>query len=65
MNLENVNNKSNRKFNLTFIQVICAIAVVTLHTNGCFWNFSAKERYWLTANIIESVFILQYQYFLC
>lgn len=45
-----------RDFSLTFIQVVCAIAVVTLHTNGCFWNFSATERYWFTANIIESVF---------
>ena len=36
--------------------VIAAIAVVFLHTNGCFWEFS-KSRYWLTANVIESVFI--------
>lgn len=41
---------------LTFLQVVCAYAVVTLHTNGVFWNFSATEPYWLTANIIESVF---------
>lgn len=36
--------------------VIAAIAVVFLHTNSCFWDFS-KSRYWLTANVIESVFI--------
>ena len=36
--------------------VIAAIAVVFLHTNGCFWEFS-KSRYWLTANFIEGVFI--------
>lgn len=47
--------KSSRDFSLTFIQVVCAIAVVTLHTNGCFWSFSATERYWFTANIIECV----------
>ena len=48
---------SDRKdFSLTFIRVVCAIAVVTLHTNGCFWDFSSTERYWYTANIIESVF---------
>lgn len=41
---------------LTFIQVICAFAVITLHVNGQFWNFSSTERYWLTANIIESLF---------
>jgi surface polysaccharide O-acyltransferase-like enzyme len=33
-----------------------AIAVLFLHTNGCFWNFSATEGYWKTANVIESVF---------
>lgn len=41
---------------LTFLQVICAYAVVTLHTNGEFWNFSSIEKYWLTANVIESIF---------
>lgn len=39
---------------LSFASVISAMAVVLLHTNGCFWIFS-QERYWLTANIIESV----------
>ena len=47
---------NNKDFTLTFIQVICALAVVTLHTNICFWEFSATERYWFTANIIECVF---------
>ncbi len=45
----------NKKEYITFLSVISAIAVVFLHTNGCFWAFS-KERYWLTANIIESIF---------
>ena len=45
-----------KKDYLTFISVISAIAVLTLHTNGCFWKFSATERYWKTANVIESVF---------
>lgn len=49
-----VNNKS-KVFSLTFMQVVSALAVVTLHTNGCFWDFSATERYWLTANIIEGI----------
>ena len=40
---------------LTFAQVVAAVSVVFLHTNGCFWSFSA-ERWWVTANIIESVF---------
>lgn len=47
---------SKKNFALTFIQVVCALAVVTLHTNGVFWSFSSTERYWFTANIVESVF---------
>ena len=36
--------------------VICAISVVILHTNGAFWDFSATELYWKSANVIENVF---------
>lgn len=32
-----------------------ALSVVGLHTNGCFWQFS-RDRWWISANIIESVF---------
>lgn len=39
---------------LSLASVISAFAVVMLHTNGVFWRFST-ERYWVTANIIESV----------
>ncbi len=48
--------KRSKDLSLTFIQIVCAIAVVTLHTNGCFWKFSSTERYWCTANIIECLF---------
>ena len=48
--------RRDKDLSLAFIQIICAIAVVTLHTNGCFWKFSATERYWCTANVIECVF---------
>lgn len=41
---------------LNLLNVLSAVAVVILHTNGCFWEFST-ERYWVTANIINSVFI--------
>ncbi len=37
------------------LNVVSALAVVALHTNGCFWAF-AKETYWDVANILESVF---------
>ena len=40
---------------LTLLSVISMIAVVILHANGCFWAFST-DRYWVTANCIESVF---------
>lgn len=41
---------------ITLLSVLSAIAVVILHTNGCYWDFST-ERYWITANVINSVFI--------
>lgn len=46
--------QQNRKLHLTLLSVLSALAVVMLHTNGCFWTFST-ERYWFSANIIESV----------
>ncbi len=46
--------KSERKEYISLLNVLSAFAVVLLHTNNCFWTFS-PERYWFTANIIESV----------
>ena len=46
---------SNRIEYISLASVVSAIAVIYLHANGCFWNFSTSE-YWFTANIIESVF---------
>lgn len=40
---------------LTLASVVAAISVITLHTNGCFWDFST-DHYWFTANIVECVF---------
>ena len=37
------------------MSVASALAVVGLHTNGVFWNFSTAS-YWFTANIIECIF---------
>lgn len=45
----------SKKNYITLLSVMSAFAVVVLHTNSCFWLFS-KDRYWLTANIIEGVF---------
>lgn len=50
------NMKTKRIQYIDLANVISTFAVVILHTNGCFWNFS-RERYWLTANVIESLFI--------
>jgi surface polysaccharide O-acyltransferase-like enzyme len=46
---------SKKKEYITILNTISAIAVVFLHTNGCFWDFN-KEKYWITANIIECLF---------
>lgn len=40
---------------ISLLNVVSCVAVVYLHTNGCFWSFS-NERYWKTANIIECLF---------
>jgi len=45
----------NRIEYISLASVLSAIAVVYLHANGCFWKFSTS-RYWITANIIESIF---------
>ncbi len=49
-----MDHKCEKQNYITLLNVISAIAVVFLHTNNCFWTFST-QRYWLTANIIESV----------
>lgn len=52
---ETVHHEQEKKQWIKLVNVVSCIAVVFLHTNGCFWTFS-KERYWFTANIIECVF---------
>lgn len=45
----------NQRINyLSLANVISAFAVVMMHANNAFWKFK-PERFWLTANIIESV----------
>lgn len=46
---------TTKKQYITFLSLFASLAVVLLHTNGCFWRFSF-DRYWLTANVIESLF---------
>ena len=46
---------NHRTAYIDVLSVLAALAVVSLHTNGCFWQFSATERYWKTANIIEGL----------
>ena len=54
MNCQNTQREDTRYISL--LSVASCFAVVLMHTNGCFWSFSATERYWKTANIIESIF---------
>ena len=51
--MKNTNKPTNY---ITFINVIAAIAVLTLHTNHCFWEFSTTESYWKSANVVECIF---------
>ena len=37
---------------ITFVIVVSAFAVLTLHTNNCFWFYTGKEDFWFSANII-------------
>lgn len=57
MNSKNytVGRQTGRIAYLSLLAIISAVSVVTLHANGCFWNFS-QSRYWITANVIECVF---------
>lgn len=48
-------NGSGKVYYLSFLAVLSCFSVVYLHANSCFWDFST-ERYWLTADILESVF---------
>lgn len=41
---------------ISIINVIAVFAVVILHTNRCFWDYS-HESYWFGANIIEEFFL--------
>ncbi len=52
--MENGVNKSSRYLYITVLNVLSALSVVGLHTNTSFWQFS-RERWWFSANIIESV----------
>lgn len=40
---------------LPFIQCVCSVAVVFMHTNGGFWTYS-DTVYWKVSNLIESLF---------
>ena len=44
-----------KKVYIDYLNVLAAMSVVFLHTNGVFWEYS-EDKYWFSANIIESVF---------
>ena len=39
---------------IMLVNVLSMLAVVYMHVNNCFWTFST-ERYWKSADVIESV----------
>ena len=50
-------NRKDTKY-IIFMRVVCAVSVLLLHTNSCFWWFhgGAEETYWKSANVIECLF---------
>lgn len=46
--------RMKKSLHISVLSVLASLAVVMLHTNSCFWEFST-ERYWGVANLIESV----------
>lgn len=48
--------QSNQLQFVNLSSVCSALAVVYLHANSCFWNFSTTARYWKTANFIGCFF---------
>lgn len=53
--MNEVTPKKRKDFSLVLLQVVCAICVVTMHTNTCYWDFNPTESYWITANILGCV----------
>lgn len=49
-----MNNSKVRKEYLDMLNVTAACAVVFLHANACFWDYSL-DSWWLSANLIESL----------
>ncbi len=41
---------------ITLAKVVAAVAVVYLHSNGCFWEFNSVANWWKRSNIIECLF---------
>lgn len=48
--------KKHYKF-IDLATVVSALAVVFLHTNAIFWGLKPGAKHWLSANLIETIFI--------
>ena len=50
---------------ISVAKIIAAFSVVILHTNGAFWTFNYEnyKTYWISANIIESIFYFAVPFF--
>ena len=67
-NLPKYNKKKPRNTMLEYISVakiLASFSVVMLHTNGVFWifNYENYKTYWISANIIESIFYFAVPFF--
>ena len=50
-----MSDKKNEVNYISILNAVSCLAVTFMHANECFWKYST-ERYWFTANIIESLF---------
>ena len=64
--------KNNKKYIINLIdyislaKILAVFSVVILHTNGSFWlfNYDDYKKYWISSNIIESIFYFGVPFFL-
>ena len=62
----NIIYSKNRLFEyISLAKIIATFSVVILHTNGAFWgfNYNNYKTYWISANIIESIFYFAVPFF--
>lgn len=51
---QNLSGRSDTRY-LNLLSVLSCLAVVTMHTNSCLYQFSATQSYWRSANAVVAV----------